>query len=201
MVLALIFQVCSGFATLNADLTEMSFVSVVEDLEVIDADLDSALREAEWELDKLRWEFEQKEANLSRTERNVIEASLDASEAFVEDPTLINLHAFAEAVEEEVELVGIEESTEIAGLELPDDPVDVVELLILIVLGVFYLLPLLFTLLGGLLRSKALVITAIVFTALSHIVLGSYLWLFLLVAVYVVQMVFITKAKQMKKAI
>jgi hypothetical protein len=73
----------------------------------------------------------------------------------------------------------------------------VVDLVVIAAIGMFAL-PLIFTLLGGLLKSKGLTITALVFIILPQLLLCGVLWVALSLVVYIFQAVLCGKAKKAK---
>ena len=73
----------------------------------------------------------------------------------------------------------------------------VMNIIIYVVIGLFAL-PAIFTLLGGLFKSKGLTITALVFMVLTQFMLCGFLWVVLSLVIYIFQAVLCHKAKKAK---
>ena len=80
-------------------------------------------------------------------------------------------------------------------MEAIDEFEKYINIITLVVLGLF-VLPLIFTLLGGLLKSKGLTITALVLVIIPQLALSGILFVVLSLIIYITQAVFCGKAKK-----
>ena len=114
-------------------------------------------------------------------------------------PSLLNVRSLISTVEKCAD--DLDEDSDVIGLsQLSNDlesATKIMDIVIYIVIGMFAL-PAIFTLLGGLLKSKGLTITALVFMVLSQISLCGFLWVVLSLVVYIFQAVLCHKAKKAK---
>ena len=121
-------------------------------------------------------------------ERELSEALISGAEKFVENPSILNFKTFITAAQKSVGgyLTFVNSSSDfgmIAGA---------VNVIIYFIIG-FFFLPLLFTLLGGLLRSSGLTITALIFTVIAQVVFCGWLFALLSMVLYITQTVFCSK--------
>ena len=127
------------------------------------------------------------DAGLTKTELELAEQILDSTDKLAENMSVLNFRKFLKVVEQTVESYTF-------GLDMSEfnavaKGLDVV---IGLVIG-FFFLPLLFTLLGGLLRSSGLTVTGLIFTLLAQIVLCGWLFGLISLVLYITQVVFCSK--------
>lgn len=114
-------------------------------------------------------------------------------------PSLLNVKNLISTVEKCAD--DLDEDSDVIGLsQLSNDlesATKIMNIIIYVVIGMFAL-PAIFTLLGGLLKSKGLTITALVFMVLTQFMLCGFLWVVLSLVIYIFQAVLCHKAKKAK---
>jgi hypothetical protein len=186
-ILSLILLIASAIIPITTNMPDIPIVSWALGDEATDTfkDIDESIDELE--------EFRDNDEFTSKQKRafdNVLEKAEKLDDSF----SLLNIRNFissAKAFGEE-----LEEATDIdSDLETIDEIESYINIIILVVLGLF-VLPLIFTLLGGLLKSKGLTITALVLVILPQLALSGILFVILSLIIYITQAVFCGKAKK-----
>lgn len=144
-------------------------------------------------------ELEEVEDDLSKKTVKSTKKIIKSLKKVTKTPSLLNFKKLvsvvdkcADDLEDEYDVIGVSNLTE----DL-DEVKSIMNILIGVVIGMF-VLPAIFTLLGGLLKSKGLTITALVFMVLTQISLCGFLWVLLSLVIYIFQAVLCHKAKKAK---
>lgn len=138
------------------------------------------------------------EGDLNPTEREAVKKFLEATEEMTSKMSLMSIRNFISVMKEILPV--LEEYEEITdGLEVFEEVETIINAVLIAVLGA-YLLPLIFTLLGGFLKNMGLTITALVFLVLSQCVLCGFAWVVLSLVVYILQAVLCGKAARARRA-
>lgn len=213
-LLTLVLLAVSIMLPLTTDIFEIPFVNTAMEITGMSEDIDDAKDELAAELDTLADElkemedtYEEHEDEMSSDEKKLMKKALksadkilDDAENVAEETSLINFRSFiggfreiSEDLEDLDVFDGMDEATETF-----EQIEGIVNLIIIVVMSLFAL-PLIFTLLGGLLRSKGLTITALVFMVLSQLILCGVLWVVLSLVIYILQAILCGKAKKVKR--
>lgn len=186
-ILSLILLIVSAIAPLITNIPDIPIVSWALGNEAEDSlnEIDEAFEELE--------EFRGHEGFTLKQEKafdNVLEKAEKIDDSF----SLVNIRSFITSAREFGKVV--EDATDIdSDLETIDEFEKYINIITLVVLGLF-VLPLIFTLLGGLLKSKGLTITALVLVILPQLALSGVLFVVLSLIIYITQAVFCGKAKK-----
>ena len=114
-------------------------------------------------------------------------------------PSLLNFKNLVSTVEKCAD--ELDEDNDVIDLSNLSNDLDEIKQIMSILIGVvigMFVLPGIFTLLGGLLKSKGLTITALVFMVLSQLMMCGLLWVVLSLVIYIFQAVLCHKAKRAK---
>ncbi len=188
MLVCMALIVGGVFATLNMPFYEIPFVSLA--LGATNADVDGLEDEMSDMIDELENDLELQEDTMSDDELEAAETLIDGMKEFEDSMSIAGVQNMVKLVDEVVD--------EYEDLFLDDDIDELqntMEEINLVMSGVvgaiigFFFLPMLFTILGGTLRSTGLTITAIVLTAIAQLIFCGFLWVALSVAVGIVQAV------------
>ena len=171
-----------------------AFSAVIEILDSTeDIDADDLMQEMEDTFEDRERHYESIKDGLDEDRQDLIEESFDTAEDFLDHPSLLNLRRMAIALEEETD--EIEYNVYVGKINVMRNPVEKVDTLIFIFLA-FFFLPLVFTLLGGLLKNRPLTIVALVLTALAQILLSGWIWFAMSLVIYIAQAILCGKYKE-----
>lgn len=171
-----------------------AFSAVIEILDSTeDIDADDLMQEMEDTFEDRERHYESIKDGLDEDRQDLIEESFDTAEDFLDHPSLLNLRRMAIALEEETD--EIEYNVYVGKINVMHNPVEKVDTLIFIFLA-FFFLPLVFTLLGGLLKNRPLTIVALVLTALAQILLSGWIWFAMSLVIYIAQAILCGKYKE-----
>lgn len=186
-LVAIVLMVAGIVSALTVPFFEIPFIAFAADAAGEDAD--ELMDELEDDFDRTEEEYEMYEDTYSKSEQEAAEALLEVMEKFCDNPSILNLQSMVD-----VYLDVAEDAPSVSEDDI-DEMEEIATLMDAIVLAIiaFYLLPLLFTLLGGLNKSTGLTVTGIVFTVFSQAIFGGVLLVALNVAVGVFQAVLCSK--------
>ena len=202
--LTLVLLVASVLSPLTTDLFELSAVDIVSDIAFPEENTTEYAEEYKEETNKMIEEIKSEYNKLSDEIpfelKQEFEQLLESVEKLSNNFSLLNFRNTAEIAEEVVD--DLNERTEFNLNEYENELDEAGEILDYIILGVIglFALPFLFTLLGGLLKSKVLTILALIFTVIPQLLLCGIPLIVCTIIVYIVQVVFCAKAKKYKKA-
>ena len=186
-VLLIIASILSPLVTSLFDVPLVSFAFEVLDEEAEEKEL---MDELEYGLDNAKAEYKQIKGDLSSKEKKQYENVMDKLEKVVDNFSLLNINAFVRAAEK------LDEEYDFNSM---DDAMEGYNTVMGIVIGGAigaFVLPLVFALLGGLKKSAGLTVAALIFTAISQVILSGFLLLALSAVVYIVQIVLCGKYKK-----
>ena len=152
--------------------------------------MDEALDELKDEVDDIKEEYKEIKDDLSSKEKKNYEKMMDSVEKMVDNFSLLNISNAVktlDSLDEEYRPEGMDEGMEEFSQAM------------LIVFGAAigaFVLPLLFALLGGLKKSAGLTVAALIFTAISQLILSGFVLLALSAVVYIVQIVLCSNYKK-----
>ena len=180
------------FATMTMPIFDIPVMSMA--MEAADADPDELLDELENELEVMEEEYEMIEDDFSKSEREDIEDWMDSANDLTDSFSILNLKNFVNDTTMIVDEYGDEFNTSdldeiVEGMDAVNQAMGAV----IVFLGVFFFLPILFAILGGTLKNTALTIVGIVFTAIAQIIFCGIIWVVLSLAVGIVQAVLCSK--------
>lgn len=188
MLVSIVLIIASILAPLVMPLFEVPIMSVA--LDAADEDFDDQLDEMKDQWEDSEEEREMTLDELSGKEKKAYQKLEKKMEQTLDHFSLWNVNELAKLAkeaEDEFEMDGIDE-------EDYEEFAQILGTVAGISIGAF-VLPLLFALLGGLKKSAGLTIAALIFTAISQLILSGFLLLILSVVVYIVQIVLCKKYK------
>lgn len=155
------------------------------------------------EMDDLKDEYKRMDARyeanedlLSKKAAKATKQIMKATKKMVNAPSLLNTNKLISTVEKSAKKLDGE--VDIINLSDLTDDLDEIKSGISIIIGIvigMFVLPIIFTLLGGFKKSKVLTILALVFMVISQALLCGFLWVILSLVVYILQAVLCHKAK------
>lgn len=126
----------------------------------------------------------------SEEERNATIACLNSMRTMVETPSVINVRSTLSVFKSEVApLLGADD------LRTAGELMTLMDVVIYILLGMF-LLPLIFTLLGGLRKSAGLTVAAMIFTGITQLFFSGFLFVVLSLILNIIQIVLCSSVKK-----
>lgn len=180
-ILSLVLVIVSAVAPLAMnffDIPAMSFM-----MTMADADPDELVEELEDAYGEAEYKYEIQKSTMDKDEKEAAKKVLDSMDKLLDNFSLLNFNALVSTMES----VGDDylDSSDM------DDIEEVSDIMNIVIVGViaFFILPLLFTVLGGLNKSTALTVTALVFTVISQLIFSGILWVLLSFVVFIVQAV------------
>lgn len=187
MLVSIVLIIASILAPVLMPLFEVPVMSFVADM--ADEDFEEQIEEMKDDWEASEEEREMTEDELSGKEKKAYQKIEKKMEQTLDHFSLWNVNELAKMAKEADEEfdVGIEEEdyeafTQVMGV-------------VVAVSIAGFVLPLLFALLGGLKKSAGLTIAALIFTAISQLILSGFVLLILSVVVYIVQIVLCKKYK------
>ncbi len=198
MVLALVLIAAGVFLLQNTSFLEIPFVAMVTEVAEID-ELEELPDELEALYDELEEDYEYEKEFLTDEQAEILEALLDSVKDLTRTPSLNNMmqvvqvyDACADQLEDEFDIDEEElDSIRTAAAVMKFAP---------LALWAAFFLPLLFTLLGGLLKSTGLSVTAAVFAFLSQLPVCNIAVTAATLVVLIVQAVFCSQVKKARRA-
>ena len=187
-IISIVLIIASILAPMVMPLFDIPAVSFA--LSVADEDMDEALDELKDEVDDIKEEYKEIKDDLSSKEKKNYEKMMDSVEKMVDNFSLLNISNAVktlDSLDEEYRPEGMDEGMEEFSQAM------------LIVFGAAigaFVLPLLFALLGGLKKSAGLTVAALIFTAISQLILSGFVLLALSAVVYIVQIVLCSNYKK-----
>ena len=178
------------FATLTMPFYKIPIMDVLLSAagEDIDADADELIEELEDGLDEMEEELEMVEDDLSDSELEIAENWMDAAADLTDSLSALNLYNFIKETEVVVDEFGDQfEMGELEEMVADMDYLNEVVGVILVILVAFFFLPVLFALLGGMLKNTPLTIIGMIFTAISQLIFCGVLWVVLSLVIGIVQ--------------
>lgn len=146
-------------------------------------------------IEELEEELEHQEDVMEDDEFEAAEEMVDSVKKLHKNFSILNARSTMKLVEE----VNGEFDMGIEQYEI-DQLIMALNIVVAVIVG-FFVLPLLFTLLGGLLKSTGLTITAIVFTAISQLIFSGLLLFVLSLAVGIVQAILCSQLKKSRMSV
>ena len=140
--------------------------------------------------------FEESEDLLSKKEAKVVKKIMKASKKVVNTPSLLNVNKLIKVVDKTADQ--LDDGNDIIDTRGLTDGIEDIQSVIGIIIAVvivMFILPTIFTLLGGFKKSKVLTILALVFMVIPQLLLCGILWVLLSLVVYILQAVLCHKAK------
>jgi len=187
-ILSLVLLVASVIAPLTMPFFDIPAMSVI--LSVADADPDELTESMEQAYEEAEYTYDIQKQAMSKSEREDGKKLLDSMEKLLDNFSILNFTS----------LVGLMDDVGDDYLDSGDmDEIESISEIMSIVIGVvigFFVLPLLFTLLGGLKKSTGLTVAALIFTAISQLILSGILWLVLCLAVNIFQIMQYSKLRK-----
>lgn len=186
-ILTLILLIASAIMPITTNMPDIPIVSwaLGNEAEDILKDVTESIEELEQYRDNDEFTSKQDKAF-----DNVLEKAEELEDSF----SLLNIRNFISSARNFCK--EITEATDIdTDLEAIDEFEKYINIITFVVLGLF-ILPLIFTLLGGLLKNKGLTIAALILTILPQLALSGILFVILSLIVYITQAVFCGKAKK-----
>ena len=194
-VVSILLIVCGIISTLNTafyDVPTVSFVLTINDEkeDFVDEMRDSLKKD----ITSLKWKYELQEEYLSKREKQDVKKLIQAIEDLRDVFSVRNFRTFVNAAEKVDE-------TMYDG-DLSEDAAEMRTILAVLQAAVwgFFLLPVLFTVLGCWKKRTALTVVGIVLTAVSQLLLCNILFVLLTLAVGVFRAVLCSKAQAAAKA-
>ena len=199
----------SAFLAVNTDLFEIPMISMAVDAAGVGDEMDDAREELNKGLKSFKKGYDKYEDALPSKFNKAVENFIDSTEELTENFSILELYSFITSfnnladniqdIADEAEKVDVDisslEDMEDTGNELAK----IQNILLIVALGAFFL-PLLFTLLGGFLKSTGLTITALIFTVFVQILLCPIWTVALSLVIYILQAVLCAKIKKAKRA-
>ena len=184
-LLTLVLIAASIIVPLATPFFNIPIVSTILSADGMDAD--EMMEEMEYSVDEIKEDFRAQKQYMDDDEQEAAEAVIDGVDALIENFSVLNLKNLLSLVGD----VGVDymDSSDLQTLEEIGMIMDVI---IGILIGAF-VLPLLFALLGGLLKSTGLTVTALVFTVLSQLILCGLVYVLLSLVIFIVQAVLCSK--------
>lgn len=199
-ILTLVLLVTSVILPLTSSIFDIPVVDMALNMagDAID-DIEGDMDDVEDAYEELEWRYEMQEDSLPKSARNDVKKMMKATKKLIKKPSILNFQNFfsvaedvSDDLDEEHDILGVSSITKDV-----DDAKGIMGILIGVAVGMF-VLPGIFTVLGGLLKSKGLTITALVFMVLSQLILCGILWVILSLLVYIAQAILCHKAKKAK---
>ncbi len=188
MLICMALIVGGVLATLNMPFYEIPFVSLV--LGASDADVDELEDEMSDLIDELENDLELQEDTMSDDEVEAAEKLIDGMKEFEDNMSITGVQNMVDLVEDVLdEYEDLFMENDIDEMTQTMEELDVIMSAVVGAVIGFFFLPMLFTILGGSLRSTGLTITAIIFTAIAQLIFCGFLWVALSMAVGIFQAV------------
>lgn len=197
MILSMLLILASGAIMLSTNVTEMGIVTWSMDT-FLDLDLQEELDDLSETRRDLKTKYNNEFSTLTKAQRSDLKKMISEIEDVQKDNTVLKLVRFldylvteaGEAAEADTQLFSID--TE--GLQNFQQT----KILLFVLIGLMYLLPLLFALLGGLLKNTGLTITAMILTLLVQMITGVMIPFVISLVVYLLQILFCKLLKKVK---
>lgn len=190
VALALIVAGVVGTLTMNVfEVPAMSFIMTVSE-----ADPQELLTELDEQVYEMESSYEYAKEDMDAAERKDAEQLLNVMGDLADTFSILNFQRLMDLVTELNVTRGL-------GVDVED--MQAVEMLIGIMFAViigFFVLPVLFVLLGGLLKNTPLTVIGLIFTLISQLILCAPLWTVTTLAALIVQIVLCTKVNGAYKA-
>ena len=198
MILSILLVLVSGVIMLSTNVTEMGIVNWGMDT-FLDLDLQEELDDLNETRRELKTKYNNEFATLTKAQRNDLKKMINEIEDVQKDSTLLKLIRFLDYLVAE------------AGEPAEESPLFSVsneylqnfsqtKTILFVVIGLLYLLPVLFALLGGLLKNTGLTVTALILTVLVQALSGTVIPLVVSLVVYLVQILFCKLLKKVNAA-
>ena len=186
MLVSIVLIIASILAPLMLPVFDIPVMSVA--LSAADEDPDELLDDMKDQMDEIKDNYDMIEDDLSSKEKKSYKKAIDSLEKMVDSFSLLNINAAAKAAQdmEDADTSDLDEAME--------EFTQIMGVIVGISIGAF-VLPLLFALLGGLKKSAGLTIAALIFTAISQLILSGVVLVILSAVVYIVQIVLCKKYK------
>lgn len=189
-IISVILIVAGVVAALNMPFFEIPVMAMAME----EANVDADISEIEDELDELEDKYKSSEDEFTDDEQEAVEKFIDSLNELVDNFSIMNINKFIDVTEEFVDeledSIGTDEIESIT--EGMDEVSDIMSVMMGVIMG-FFVLPLLFAVLGGTLKNTALTVVGIVFTAIAQLIFCGLLWVVLSLAVGIVQAVLCSK--------
>lgn len=193
-LLSMILLVVSALLPITGDIFDIplvdSVITLTGDVDEVDdlkEEFNDAIELYEENFEKLEDELDSQEAKYAK---NILESGKDLKSNF----SLLNFRSLIKETDEAMDYLEDYKSLDVYDEELDQIEV-IVDYVIMGTIGLFFL-PLLFTLLGGLLKSKGLTITALVFMVITQFIMCGIIWVILSFIIYIAQAILCGKAKR-----
>ena len=188
MIVALVLLLASIIAPLAQPFYEIPAISTI--ITLADADVDELTDELESSFEEAEYRYDMNKDAMDKDERDAAKQVMDKMEALVDNFSILNFQTLVSVTEkvgddymDSSDLDELEEINQIMGI-------------IIAALVSSFLLPVLFTVLGGLNKSTGLAVAATIFTALSQLTLCGFLFVVLSLAVNIFQILQCSKIQK-----
>lgn len=199
MILSLLLILASGLIMLGTNVTEMGIVTWSMDT-FLELDLQEELDGLSEARRSLKTKYNNEFSTLSKTQHSDLKEMIAQIETVQEDNSVLKLIRFLDY------LVGQSEKSDDADEQLYSIDTGNLQdfrqtkIILFVVMGLAYLLPLLFALLAGLLKKTGLTVTALILTCLVQVITGAMILFVISLAVYLLQILFCGLLKTVKAA-
>ena len=202
-LLSLLLLAASVLITLTTDLMRIPMIKTVLQIAEAEGDIAEARMELNNILSEGRDEMTDYSDEMTDVEEKAIDDILSSAEKLSRNFSVMNIRSFFKTLESSAEILDENSLNFALGANSTDFFTGIREIniainVIIVIVVCAFLLPLLFTILGGLLKNRGLTITALVFTVISQLALCGIIWVILSLAIYIFQVILCTKAKRYK---
>lgn len=188
MIVALVLILASIIAPLAMPFYEIPAISTV--ITLAEADVDELTDEMERSFEEAEYRYDIQKETMDKDERDAAKKVMDKMEALVDNFSILNFQALVSVTEK----VG-DDYMDSSDLDDLEEVNQIMTIVIAALIGSF-LLPLLFTVLGGLNKSTGLAVAATILTALSQLTLCGFLFVVLSLAVNIFQILQCSKIRK-----
>lgn len=185
-LLSLVLIVVSIIVPLATPLFDIPAISFIMNMADGEADTDALMDELEHEYKYAKEMFKTAKNDMSSKEKREVSKLIDASGKVVDNFSVLNVKALMKAAKN-----SDSDLMDFSSIEL-DEVAGILNVVIGIAIA-FFVLPLIFALLGGLKKKTGLLIAAAIFTAFSQLILCGFVMVILSLIVYIAEIAFIKK--------
>ena len=196
--LSLALLVGSVLIPLTGNIFNVPSIKILANIAANEVDINESKNEINDSIDELEEQYEKFEDELSSEEQEIAEQIVDAGKNIRSKWSFLSLRNFISITVDAGNKIDVEE------WDLEDDLNElktfetIINIIMWAIIGAFFF-PLLFTLLGGLLKSKVMTLLALIFLVIAQLLLCGVLWVALSLVIYIFQFILCSKAKKVKK--
>lgn len=197
-ILTVILLVVSILLPLITDIAEIPVAKLVFEAAGVSDEFDDIKEDLQDIEEEMEHAYDRYKHSMSSKEKRLVKNVLNETEKLSDNFSLLNFCRLVAAVNK-----GAHELEDYLGddVNLRDlEQIEGVLTIVLVAVCSMFLLPLIFTLRGGLLKNRGLTITALVFMVLTQLIWCGILWAVLSLVIYITQAVLCGKARQAKLA-